>query len=238
LVFRLSISCSVSLIVLAVLAMVMTGSAMFAQELEPTTCSKVNIYDDFRARESHAIRFFMNLGEGRKAGKYRYHNFSGWIYVNNQDSKGQEVYIQLKKPDGIFEHYLTVPMERPDVGTGFSNPIYNHSGFSASIPLKDGLDIDACKIRLVVKNKNGIFKSPEWKSWGRVNPSSERLKIFVAINWLLAVLTAIVLLVSIWRDRSLLIKPSIMAILFFHVMCQWAFVTMGFNNGLKPIVFF
>ena len=27
--------------------------------------------------------------------------------------------------------------------------------------------------------------------------------------------------VSVWRDRSLLLKPSIMAILFFHVMCQW-----------------
>lgn len=47
------------------------------------------------------------------------------------------------------------------------------------------------------------------------------MSVFVAVNWALVIATSIILVVSIWRDRSLLIKPSIMVILFFHVMCQW-----------------
>ncbi len=47
------------------------------------------------------------------------------------------------------------------------------------------------------------------------------MSLFIAVNWLLVIATAMALLVAIKRDRSLLLKPSIMAILFFHVMCQW-----------------
>jgi hypothetical protein len=47
------------------------------------------------------------------------------------------------------------------------------------------------------------------------------MSVFVAINWLLVIATSIVLLAAIRADRSLLVKPSIMVILFFHVLCQW-----------------
>ena len=47
------------------------------------------------------------------------------------------------------------------------------------------------------------------------------MSVFVLANWLLAAVTAMVLFSAIWGDRSLLLKPSIMAVLFFHVMCQW-----------------
>jgi len=47
------------------------------------------------------------------------------------------------------------------------------------------------------------------------------MSVFVAVNWILVIVTSIVLLAVIRADRSLLIKPSIMAIIFFHVLCQW-----------------
>lgn len=171
--------------------------------------------------ESLIVNFNVDANEERKEGNFSYHYLSGWIFVKDQDSKGQKVYVQFEKPDGTVVHYLTISMKRTDVGGGFNNPFYNYSGFSASIPLKDGLEINACTIRLVVKNKNGIFKSPEWKAWNRVSLSTGKITLFVAVNWLLVIITCLILIVTIWRDRSLLLKPSIMVVLFFHVMCQW-----------------
>jgi hypothetical protein len=119
--------------------------------------------------ESRAVNFYVDTNEDRNEGKYGYHYLSGWIYVNDQETRGQEVYVQFEKPDGTIVHYSTMPMERPDVGTTFKNPLYNNSGFSASIPLKDGLDINACTIRFVVSNRNGTYKSPIWKAGINVN---------------------------------------------------------------------
>jgi len=47
------------------------------------------------------------------------------------------------------------------------------------------------------------------------------MSVFVAVNWALVIATSIILLATIRADRSLLVKPSIMVILFFHVLCQW-----------------
>jgi hypothetical protein len=47
------------------------------------------------------------------------------------------------------------------------------------------------------------------------------MSVFVMLNWILVIATSIVLLATILADRSLLIKPSIMVILFFHLLCQW-----------------
>jgi hypothetical protein len=171
--------------------------------------------------ESQAVNFIIDGYKTIKERTLNYHYLSGWIYINDQETRGQEIYVQLEKPNGTVVNYSTIQIERPDVGTGFKNPLYNASGFSASIPLKDGLVIDACTIRLVVKNKNGIYKSPEWKPWSKVSFSSGKPTIFVIVNWLLVIITCIALFVMIWMDRSLLLKPSIMAILFFHIMCQW-----------------
>ncbi len=47
------------------------------------------------------------------------------------------------------------------------------------------------------------------------------MSFFVALNWILVLLTAFIILVNVFKDRSLLVKPSMMTILFFHIMCQW-----------------
>jgi hypothetical protein len=47
------------------------------------------------------------------------------------------------------------------------------------------------------------------------------MSVFVAVNWALVIATSIILFATIRADRSLLVKPSIMVILFFHVLCQW-----------------
>ena len=93
----------------------------------------------------------------------KYQKITGWVFVAGQDTKGQEVYVQLKKPDGAVVNYSTLPIERPDVGAANNNPLYNASGFRALIPLKDGFDINSCTISLVVKNRNGTYISQSFR---------------------------------------------------------------------------
>ncbi len=171
--------------------------------------------------ESRAVKYYLNVNEQRKAGEFAYQHLVGWAYVEDHETRGQEIFVQIEKPDNVIIHYSTMSNERPDVGKRFNNPLYNASGFSAFIPLDGGTDIDACRIRFVVRNKEGMFKSLEWKAQIRMEDSPGGLTVFVAANWLLLILTAVTLIVSVWRERSLLLRPSIMAILFFHVMCQW-----------------
>jgi hypothetical protein len=45
---------------------------------------------------------------------------------------------------------------------------------------------------------------------------------FVFLNWFLCIGTALLLGLVIWRYRFLLIKPSIIVIVFFHLQVQWA----------------
>lgn len=66
------------------------------------------------------------------------------------------------------------------------------------------------------------------------------MNVFVAVNWALVIVTSIILFATIRADRSLLIKPSIMAILFFHVMCQWGTAIQASHIELflaKPWIF-
>ena len=169
--------------------------------------------------ESGAVHFYLNKNMERK--RRLFHNISGWVYVKDQETRGQRVFIQLAMPDGTIVHFSTHSLRRPDVGTGFANPLYDHSGFWAEIPLQTGLDVDACALRLVVKNRFGLHKSHAWREWIKEGPFFGKLTLFAAVNWILVILTLMALLWAIRRDRSLLLKPSILAILFFHVLCQW-----------------
>jgi len=184
--------------------------------------SRVEI--ELQQQESHEVIFNVGTSEERKEGASSYYFLSGWIYIIDQEPVGQKVYVQFEKPNGTVVLYSTWPTERPDIGAYFKNELYNASGFSASIPLKDISDINACTIRFVVKNKNGIFLSLVWKTETKADSRVEKFSVFVVVNWFLVILTFIILFLAIWRDRSLLIKPSIMAILFFHLMCQWGSV--------------
>jgi len=47
------------------------------------------------------------------------------------------------------------------------------------------------------------------------------MSLFVTVNWILVGLTAFIILINLLKDRSLLVKPSVMTLLFFHIMCQW-----------------
>lgn len=112
--------------------------------------------------ESQAVKFLVDQTGVRGKGISAYRYITGWIYVADQQTKGQKVYVQFEKPDGTVVHYSTMSLERPDVGTYFKNQLYNSSGFSAIIPLNDDIDINDCTIRFVVKNKKGTYKSPIW----------------------------------------------------------------------------
>jgi hypothetical protein len=118
---------------------------------------------------SPLVKFNVDVNEERRKGIATYRYLCGWVYVTGQQTKGQKVYVQFEKPEGTVVHYLTMPMERPDVVAAFKNPLYNSSGFKALILLEDGLDINACKARFVVKNQSGTYKSPKWKARIKVN---------------------------------------------------------------------
>ena len=47
------------------------------------------------------------------------------------------------------------------------------------------------------------------------------MSLFVLISWLVCTATSAILTISIVRYRYLMIKPSMVVILFFHVMIQW-----------------
>jgi hypothetical protein len=92
-----------------------------------------------------------------------YYILKGWAYVANQDTRGQEIFVRIQKPDGSSVHYSTTPETRLDVGAAFKNPLCNQSGFTAAIPLEPGLNLGACSIVLVVKNKDGLYESGKSK---------------------------------------------------------------------------
>ena len=173
--FRHNAFWSVLISVFAILTLLILGLAVGAPKPEPITLGAATVLPvtgvstvaaiTAPAEESRAVKSAIETSY--RIGKY--YKLIGWVYIENQQTAGQEAYVQLEKPDGTVVHYATMPMERPDVGITFKNPLYNTSGFSALIPLKDGFDINVCKIRLAVKNDKGAYKSPVWKA-GRPLP--------------------------------------------------------------------
>jgi len=181
----------------------------------------IDLDGEFRGLESRDVVFSFRVNKGREMGQTCLYHLTGWVYVREKETQGQEVYVQFEKPDGSVSRFLTAPSRRLDVGKGFGNPLYNHAGFAAALFLPASLNIGDCTIRLLVRNGSGTFKSAVWRDWKRGVLELTRPSLFIVVNWLLVILTFIVLLGAIARDRSLLVKPSIMAIIFFHIMCQW-----------------
>lgn len=99
----------------------------------------------------------VHIDSKRKLGQYL--AIKGWAYADGQETLGQQIYIQLDLSDGKAVHYSTSPIQRTDVGDHFKNSLYNESGFIALIPLTDGMDTDTHTMRIVVKNKTGMYKS-------------------------------------------------------------------------------
>ncbi len=126
----------------------------------------------FLFQESHeakiAIDAFYRVGN--------YQKILGWVFIENEETKGQKVYVQLEKPDGTVVNYTTFPVERPDVGTYFKNALYNTAGFAALIPLADQIEVDACAFCLVVKNESGTYKSAPWKAGIRLSSRAGRIQ--------------------------------------------------------------
>lgn len=181
----------------------------------------IDLDGESRGLESRDVVFSMRINKGRKMSQTCLYHLTGWAYVKEKETQGQEVYVQFEKPDGSVSRFLTAPSERLDVGKGFGNALYNQAGFVAAVFLPVAMNIDDCTIRLLVWNNSGTFKSAAWKDWHRGGRGLGQPSLFIVVNWLLVILTFIVLLLAIIRDRSLLVKPSIMAVLFFHIMCQW-----------------
>ena len=44
---------------------------------------------------------------------------------------------------------------------------------------------------------------------------------YVFWNWVFCLVTTFLLLFAVWRNRFLLIKPSMMIVLLFHLTVQW-----------------
>ncbi len=103
----------------------------------------------------------VHIDSSRKLGQYL--AIKGWAYADGQETMGQKIYIQLDLPDGKAVHYSTLPVRRTDVGDHFQNSLYNESGFIALIPLTDGMDADPRTIRIVVKNRTGMYKSAPFR---------------------------------------------------------------------------
>ena len=98
-----------------------------------------------------------SLDENKTIGKY--HKIRGWAFVEQQDTSGQEIYVQIRASESSVGHFATVPVKRADVAEVFKNPLYHACGFRALIPLPGGAPLDVSKCRLVIKNASGIYTS-------------------------------------------------------------------------------
>jgi hypothetical protein len=54
------------------------------------------------------------------------------------------------------------------------------------------------------------------------DPSLLTVQTFELVNWIACLATSALLLVGIRRNRYLLVKPSVLLVVFFHMMIQWA----------------
>ena len=160
----------ISILIFALLILWMLSLAVYTPHSEPITIGAtappppagISVVVEITPSDQESPLVKSYFEECCKIGSYQ--KIKGWVYVENQETMGQEVCVQLKKKDGSAVHYSTMLIERRDVGIHFKNPQYNSSGFSALIPLKNSLDIDSCTIRLVVKNKNGIYTGKIWQA--------------------------------------------------------------------------
>lgn len=86
----------------------------------------------------------------------------GWAYVENQPSEGQLKYVMLEANNGTGQSYTTTRSERPDVAATFSNSLYEASGFSAFIPLTNGIDLADGTLRILIIGSTGTYLSQAW----------------------------------------------------------------------------
>lgn len=67
------------------------------------------------------------------------------------------------------------------------------------------------------------------------------MSFYVLLNWIICLCTSVFLLIVIFRYRFLLIKPSVIIVVFFHLRIQWAATLQAFrieNYLPQPYSFF
>ncbi|WP_405294443.1 hypothetical protein [Algibacter sp. Ld11] len=86
--------------------------------------------------------------------------FQGWAYLKDKVSKGNKIYIGLKKDDDFIFFVHTEAKVRKDVTKYFKkeNGLYDNSGFEISFT-SDLLEQGEYDIYLLSKNKEGLVKS-------------------------------------------------------------------------------
>ena len=166
-------------LVLASLNLLVLGVVVLAPAPEPLVISGARVPPPANrgvvsavvcpTQESLAVK--VAVDPSHQIGKYQM--ISGWIFVDDQPTQDQEVYVQFEKPDGELVCYSTAAEARPDVGEAFANPLYKASGFNVAIPLADSVSLENCSVWFVVKNKGGVYKSPRWKKGIRFSVRAE-----------------------------------------------------------------
>ena len=89
----------------------------------------------------------------------RDYDISGWAYLENVDSRSNELYIRLQDTEGKLGLFRARTLIRPDVAQANDNEQYTYSGFSVQMP--DGsFATGDLQLQLVIRNAEGEFCSP------------------------------------------------------------------------------
>lgn len=82
--------------------------------------------------------------------------FSGWSYEEGIDSATQQVYLNIQSDD-VNIYYSTLPVLRTDVAVFYENDLYQMSGFSTGVSLKD-FPSDESVVTLMLENNGKLYQ--------------------------------------------------------------------------------
>lgn len=89
-------------------------------------------------------------------------NLEGWCYFNGVNCDNQKVYVEFINDKGEVAQYTAKQVLRSDVSTYFDEPIYEESGFFASVPAEK-FDNGTYTIKILLEYDGVIQESPSYR---------------------------------------------------------------------------
>lgn len=106
----------------------------------------------------------------------RNYEISGWVFLEDSDSRGSEIYLRLEDAEGKRALFRARTLNRPDVAQANANDQYTYSGFSLQVP--DGsFATGDLKLQLAIRNAEGEFCSPVTTVTGYRHREKKRRRI-------------------------------------------------------------
>lgn len=107
----------------------------------------------------------------------------GWEFATDEDSYGQNVYVEITDSAGNSIQYPTKSLTRSDVAKSYNDQKYAQSGYVtifSNEDLKDGLST----VRILVENGGEVWQSKQYSLY----KSGEQIRVFQSPIWIASAL--------------------------------------------------